>query len=259
MVADLDAPTDGSRGSSTMPTSTIAPVPTTELPSTTASCATVQHRLRRSTGRSRQLLVVGPRRSVVGLVRSARRSSSCRTGDRSSTSPNGSSGATTSATMSMHGRSRRGKSGSSSLWLHGSALLRDGVTRSSTIGSQHRRSVKSASGVLDTLFGALCGSDSADAGRASARPRDRPRPRSLAETTPLTRQAILKHLQVLEAAGLAAHERAGREVRYRVTPQPLASAVGWILDTAGQWDSRIDRLRRLDSERLPLSYISGTT
>ncbi len=55
----------------------------------------------------------------------------------------------------------------------------------------------------------------------------------LAETTPLTRQAVLKHLQVLEAAGLLDHERAGREVRYRVTPQPLASAVGWILDTAG--------------------------
>lgn len=67
----------------------------------------------------------------------------------------------------------------------------------------------------------------------------------LAETTPLTRQAVLKHLQVLQAAGLLAHERVGREVHYRVTPQPLASAVGWILDTAGQWDSRIDRLRQL--------------
>jgi DNA-binding transcriptional ArsR family regulator len=67
----------------------------------------------------------------------------------------------------------------------------------------------------------------------------------LAETTPLTRQAVLKHLQVLEAAGLLDHERAGREVRYRVTPQPLASAVGWILDTAGMWDKRIDRLRGL--------------
>jgi DNA-binding transcriptional ArsR family regulator len=48
----------------------------------------------------------------------------------------------------------------------------------------------------------------------------------------------------LEAAGLLAAERVGREVRYRVTPQPLASAVGWILDTAGQWDKRIDRLRK---------------
>ena len=46
---------------------------------------------------------------------------------------------------------------------------------------------------------------------------------------------------MLEAAGLLDHERSGREVLYRVTPQPLASAVGWILDTAGLWDRRIDR------------------
>jgi DNA-binding transcriptional ArsR family regulator len=69
----------------------------------------------------------------------------------------------------------------------------------------------------------------------------------LAEAVPLTRQAVLKHLQVLEAAGLLAHERSGREVLYRVTPQPLASAVAWIIDTAGQWDRRIDRLRRLST------------
>jgi DNA-binding transcriptional ArsR family regulator len=68
---------------------------------------------------------------------------------------------------------------------------------------------------------------------------------TLAATAPLTRQAILKHLQVLEAAGLLAHERSGREVRYRVTPQPLVSAVAWILDTAGRWDQRLDRLRKL--------------
>ena len=68
---------------------------------------------------------------------------------------------------------------------------------------------------------------------------------ALAEATPLTRQAILKHLQVLEAAGLMEHERYGREVRYRVTPKPLASAVAWIVDTAGQWDQRLDRLRKL--------------
>jgi DNA-binding transcriptional ArsR family regulator len=66
----------------------------------------------------------------------------------------------------------------------------------------------------------------------------------LAESTPLTRQAILRHLQVLEAAGLLTHERVGREVRYTVTPEPLAGAVGWMLDAAGLWDKRIDRLRR---------------
>jgi DNA-binding transcriptional ArsR family regulator len=105
-------------------------------------------------------------------------------------------------------------------------------------------------GALDNLFGAL-----ADPTRRLLVERllkEGPTTATLlARTTPLTRQAILKHLQVLEAAGLLVHERAGREVHYRVTPQPLASAVGWILDTARQWDRRIDRLRR--------AHISGTT
>ena len=133
---------------------------------------------------------------------------------------------------------------------HGSAVFRDGVTRSTTSAAEPATkpptAVTTASGVLDTLFGALADPTRRmlverllTKGPASAT--------TLAETTPLTRQAILKHLQVLEAAGLLAHERTGREVRYRVTPRPLASAVGWILDTAGQWDSRIERLRRLDT------------
>lgn len=133
---------------------------------------------------------------------------------------------------------------------HGSAVVRDGVTRQTTSAAEPATkaptAVTSASGVLDTLFGAL-----ADPTRRMLVERLLTKGPStattLAETTPLTRQAILKHLQVLEAAGLLAHERTGREVRYRVTPRPLASAVGWILDTAGQWDSRIERLRRLDT------------
>ena len=97
---------------------------------------------------------------------------------------------------------------------------------------------------LDTLFGALADPTRRllverllTKGPATAT--------ALAEITPLTRQAILKHLQVLEAAGLMEHERFGREVRFRVTPRPLAAAVAWIVDTAGQWDQRLDRLRRL--------------
>jgi len=123
----------------------------------------------------------------------------------------------------------------------GVALHRAGVTRPSA-----KAAGKVDGGALDTLFGALADPTRRllverllTKGPATAT--------ALAETMPLTRQAILKHLQVLEAAGLLAHERSGREVRYRVTPQPLASAVGWILDTAGQWDVRIDRLRRLSS------------
>lgn len=58
-----------------------------------------------------------------------------------------------------------------------------------------------------------------------------------------SRQAIVKHLQALGAAGLVASERHGREVRYRATTQRLADAVTWLLDTGQQWDGRADRLR----------------
>lgn len=130
----------------------------------------------------------------------------------------------------------------------GIALTRDGVIRPST--KRVASGVRTDAGALDTLFGALADPTRRllvqrllTQGPATAT--------SLAETTPLTRQAILKHLQVLEAAGLLAHERFGREVRYRVTPQPLATAVAWILDTAGQWDRRLDRLRELSTRGLP--------
>jgi DNA-binding transcriptional ArsR family regulator len=65
----------------------------------------------------------------------------------------------------------------------------------------------------------------------------------LATRFPLTRQAVVKHLQALAAAGLVSSDRSGREVRYRATTERLAEAVTWLLDTATKWDRRLDRLR----------------
>jgi DNA-binding transcriptional ArsR family regulator len=64
----------------------------------------------------------------------------------------------------------------------------------------------------------------------------------LAELFPLSRQAVVKHVQTLAAAGLVAATRSGREVRYRATTERLAEAVSWLLDTSAQWDRRTDRL-----------------
>jgi len=58
-----------------------------------------------------------------------------------------------------------------------------------------------------------------------------------------SRQAVVKHLQALAAAGLVVGERHGREVRYRATTEQLATAVNWLLDTGREWDRRADRLR----------------
>ena len=43
----------------------------------------------------------------------------------------------------------------------------------------------------------------------------------LAEDYPITRQGILKHLTILESAGLVAVHQLGREKRYTLTPEPL--------------------------------------
>src|SRR5450432_455307 len=43
----------------------------------------------------------------------------------------------------------------------------------------------------------------------------------LAEGLPITRQAITKHLRVLEGAGLVLGEAAGRECLFKIEPKPL--------------------------------------
>jgi DNA-binding transcriptional ArsR family regulator len=67
---------------------------------------------------------------------------------------------------------------------------------------------------------------------------------ALAGELPVSRQAIAKHLAQLRDAGLAEAEHAGRETRYRLTPEPMAGAMAWMLETGGRWDQRLERLRR---------------
>ena len=64
----------------------------------------------------------------------------------------------------------------------------------------------------------------------------------LTDDVDVTRQAVAKHLRVLEEAGLVAPERSGREQRYRVTPAPFTDAVAWMADVGAAWDTRLKRL-----------------
>ena len=66
----------------------------------------------------------------------------------------------------------------------------------------------------------------------------------LADGMPISRQALSKHLRVLESAGLASVERDGRETLYRIDPAGLLLAEAWIGDVSRQWDAAIDRLKR---------------
>ena len=67
----------------------------------------------------------------------------------------------------------------------------------------------------------------------------------LAEDYPITRQGILKHLTILESAGLVAVHQAGREKRFTLTPEPLEELEQWIEDIGAKWDERLLRLKTL--------------
>jgi hypothetical protein len=47
----------------------------------------------------------------------------------------------------------------------------------------------------------------------------------------------------VDVGGDALDRLAGRDVRYRATPEPLGGAVAWMLGAGAQWDRRLDRLR----------------
>jgi DNA-binding transcriptional ArsR family regulator len=66
---------------------------------------------------------------------------------------------------------------------------------------------------------------------------------ALSADTRLTRQAVTKHLAVLERAGFVARARAGRESRYAFRPEPVAAARDELATVAAQWDAALERLR----------------
>ncbi len=65
----------------------------------------------------------------------------------------------------------------------------------------------------------------------------------LAAELPVSRQAVVKHLAVLEEADLAVGERDGRRVVYRLTPAPLVDAARWMHDVGAEWDDRLEQLK----------------
>jgi ArsR family transcriptional regulator, cadmium/lead-responsive transcriptional repressor len=68
---------------------------------------------------------------------------------------------------------------------------------------------------------------------------------SLSQHLPVTRQAIAKHLGVLERAGLVHVTPAGREMRYRIDDAQFARAVAQLAAVGTAWDARLGRIKRL--------------
>ena len=74
-------------------------------------------------------------------------------------------------------------------------------------------------------------------------------PTALAAELPFTRQAVAKHLAVLDRAGLVEAKRTGREVRYSVRPEHLDVAVRAMARVAARWDARLGAIKRVAESR----------
>jgi DNA-binding transcriptional ArsR family regulator len=68
---------------------------------------------------------------------------------------------------------------------------------------------------------------------------------TIAQELPVTRPAVIKHLAVLDRAGLVESRRHGREVRFRLRPERLEATARRMARIAAEWDSRLEALKRL--------------
>jgi DNA-binding transcriptional ArsR family regulator len=75
--------------------------------------------------------------------------------------------------------------------------------------------------------------------------------RSITELTAeskLTRQAVTKHLRVLERVGLVRCRRVGRESLFELDPRPIAEMKEYLDSVSAQWDRALERLRAFVEE-----------
>ena len=68
---------------------------------------------------------------------------------------------------------------------------------------------------------------------------------ALADSLPITRQAVSKHLVVLDRVGLVEGRRSGRETRYSVDVAQLDRATRSLGALASSWDARLARIKRI--------------
>jgi len=68
---------------------------------------------------------------------------------------------------------------------------------------------------------------------------------TLSQHLPVTRQAVAKHLGVLDRVGLVHATPTGREKRYRVDDAQLARAAAQLESVGSAWDARLQRIKRI--------------
>ncbi|MFB3812925.1 MAG: ArsR/SmtB family transcription factor [Terriglobales bacterium] len=65
----------------------------------------------------------------------------------------------------------------------------------------------------------------------------------LTEGSAVSRQAITKHLRVLERVGMVRSSRSGRESLFALDPQPIESLKEYLDFVSAQWDEALSRLK----------------
>jgi len=68
---------------------------------------------------------------------------------------------------------------------------------------------------------------------------------TLGQQLPITRQAVAKHLTVLDRVGLVRAAQAGREKRYHVDEAQLGRAIAALTAVGSAWDARLQRIKRI--------------
>ncbi|MGI5421904.1 ArsR/SmtB family transcription factor [Actinomadura luteofluorescens] len=67
----------------------------------------------------------------------------------------------------------------------------------------------------------------------------------LSQQLPVTRQAVAKHLGVLERVGLVRATPSGRERRYQVDQAQFARAVAQLSSVGAAWDARLQCIKQI--------------
>jgi DNA-binding transcriptional ArsR family regulator len=72
-----------------------------------------------------------------------------------------------------------------------------------------------------------------------------PGPTALAGQLPVSRQAVVKHLAVLQQSDLVTRRRDGREVVFTVHPERLVATASWMTSVAASWQERLQLLKQV--------------
>ena len=68
---------------------------------------------------------------------------------------------------------------------------------------------------------------------------------TLAASMPVSRQAVVKHLAVLDRAGLVSSSRVGREVRFALRPEGAPAAARWLDSAVARWGRRLETIKAI--------------